>query len=183
MAIPRLKPNDTALLVVDMQAKLVPVMTSPDALTQQVGRLLDGARALDLPVVATEQYPRGLGSTVPAIRERLSDAHTIAEKTRFSACTDAIKDALDSLNVHCVAVAGIEAHVCLLQTCLDLVDRGYIVGAVLDATSSRHAADREIAQRRLAQAGVLPVSVESTLMELVADAGDTRFKQVRDIIK
>jgi nicotinamidase-related amidase len=183
MAVPRLIPNDTALLIVDMQQKLLPAMESPDTLTDRVTRLIDGANALAVPTMITEQYPRGLGATIDPVADRLPADHTRAEKTCFTACIDPIKDALDARNAHCVIVAGIEAHVCVLQTCLDLADRGYVVAAVLDATSSRHALDREFAGRRMQQAGVLPMTVESTLMELIGDASDARFKQIRDIIK
>jgi nicotinamidase-related amidase len=183
MAVPRLQLNDTALLVVDMQQKLVPAMSGSDALIDRTTRLLDGVNALGLPVLATEQYPRGLGATIDAVAQRLSAAHPPAEKTCFTACIEPIKDALDAVHAHGVIVAGIEAHVCVLQTCLELVDRGYVVGAVRDATASRAEMDREIASRRLQQAGVLPLTVESTLMELIGDAGDSRFKQLRDIIK
>jgi nicotinamidase-related amidase len=183
MGTPRLKRNDTALLIVDMQQRLVPAMHDPDTLTRRMGRLIDGADALELPTVVTEQYPKGLGPTVPSVNDKLGHRATRVEKTCFTACTEAVLDRLTEAHVHCVAVAGIEAHVCLMQTCLDLVDRGYVVGAVLDATDSRRPQDRELAEHRMRQAGVLPMSVESTLMELVGDAADPSFKQVREVIK
>jgi nicotinamidase-related amidase len=183
MGVPRLKPNDTALLVVDMQEKLVPAMREPETLTRQVTRLIDGVQILGIPALVTEQYPKGLGQTVDPLASRLETAYCRAEKTCFTACIESIKDALDALNVHCVVVAGIEAHVCVMQTCLDLVNRGYVVGAALDAISARHPHDQDLAERRLQQAGVLPLSVESALMELIGDASDSRFKQIRELIK
>jgi nicotinamidase-related amidase len=183
MGLPRLRPDDTAILVVDMQQRLVPVMHESEALVQNVSKLVEGAAALEAPLLMTEQYPRGLGGTIDQLTGLTERAHCRAEKTCFSGYVERVQQTLEKRETRCVAVAGIEAHVCLQQTCLELQDRGYIVGAVLDATSSRQPRDRELAEQRLIQAGIVPLSVEALLMELVQDAAAPAFKALRPIIK
>lgn len=183
MAIPRLKLERTAVLVVDVQERLVPAMFDAEAMVAAVGRLLDGANALGVPVLVTEQYRKGLGETVPELNAKLSDAVCREEKLKFSACIEPVRECLTRLGVQAVVVAGIEAHVCVMQTCLELADVGFITAVATDAISSRRPADRDAAVSRMTQAGVLPVTVESALLELVHEAGTERFKAVLPIIK
>lgn len=179
----RLDHDATSLLIVDMQARLMAVMEERERLLERACSLLEGFNALGLPVVATEQYPRGLGSTVGEIGELLGSAVGVYEKLKFSACIEPVRAALDKRGVRSVVVAGIEAHICVQQTCLDLLDSGYVVGVAYDATSSRRGSDRRVAEQRLTQAGVLPMTVESALMELAHEAGGERFQAIRQIIK
>jgi len=183
MAIPRLKAQDTALLVVDMQEKLLSHMRQADRLIRQVATLIDGCRALEVPILATEQYRKGLGATVGEISDRLSGADCRAEKLKFSACIEPVREVLSDLGSRCVLVCGIEAHVCVLQTCLDLAEAGYLPFVVVDAVSSRRSEDQEVALRRLAQAAVTETTVESALLELVHEAGSDRFKTILPLIK
>jgi nicotinamidase-related amidase len=183
MSLPRLRLGQTALLVIDMQERLVPVMREPDRLVAAASRLIDGANILGLPVLATEQYRKGLGDTVTPIAQRLGPALCREEKLKFSALIEPVRAILSERGVRSVIVCGIEAHVCVLQTCLDLLDAGYITALAVDATSSRHAVDDAAAISRLTQAGVLPATVESALLELVHEAGTERFKQVLGVIK
>lgn len=183
MAVPRLDDEHTAVLVVDMQEKLLPVIADHEAVTGQVGKLLDGANALELTVLATEQYPKGLGPTVPVLAERMGRVRCKPEKVKFSSCVEPVREELARLGVRSVVVAGIEAHVCVLQTCLDLVDAGYVTAVAVDAIGSRHERDRDVAVQRMVQAGVVPTTVESFLLEVVREAGGARFKSVLPLMK
>jgi nicotinamidase-related amidase len=183
MSVPRFQLERTALLVVDMQERLVPKMHEAESLVQRAGLLIDGANALGCPVLMTEQYRKGLGLTVPELRSRLELVVLNQEKTEFSACVEPIHDALLEQEARSVLVAGVEAHVCVALTCLDLVDRGFVVGVVADAISSRRPMDAQVAMQRMAQAGVVPVTVESVLLEMVKAAGTDRFKSILPLIK
>jgi nicotinamidase-related amidase len=183
MPTPRLELERTALLVVDVQEKLVPVIHAADALVPQIGRLIDGANVLGLPVLVTEQYRKGLGVTVPALAQRLQGAACCHEKLKFSAFIEPVRNELAQRQVRSVLVCGIEAHVCVLQTCLDLLDGGYITAVATDGVGSRRPADRDAALQRMIQTGVIPTTVESALFELIREAGGDRFKAVLPLVK
>ena len=183
MPIPRLKLESTAVLLIDVQARLLPAIHNGPRVVEQVGRLLDGSKLLSLPILVTEQYRKGLGVTVDALQPRIADAACNVEKLHFSACVDGITSELRDRGLRQVIVCGIEAHVCVLQTCLDLIDRGYVTFLALDAIGSRHAEDQAAAVQRMIQAGVVPTTVESALLELVGEAGTSRFKAILPIIK
>lgn len=183
MALPRLRLGHTALLVVDVQEKLLPHIHNARQVVEQVGRLIDGANVLGIPVLVTEQYRKGLGPTVEPLSRRLAEAVCREEKLKFSACIEPIRQALSSRGVGAVLVCGIEAHVCVLQSCLDLLDCGYVTAVATDAIGSRRENDLEAALARMIQAGVVPTTVESALLELVHEAGGSKFKAVLPIIK
>ena len=183
MSILRFTTQATALLIVDYQDKLMPVVEDSATILRRAARLVQAAQALELPVIATEQYPRGLGSLVNDISRLLPDDNPPVEKLLFSACVPEVVERLSELDVRCVVVAGVETHVCVMQTCLDLLERGYVTGLVVDATGSRRKIDKSIAVQRMVNSGVLPVTVESLIFELVRDAGDQKFKAIRPIIK
>lgn len=174
------------MLVVDLQAKLAPAMHDAEAIVSRAATLLDGAAVLGLPVLVTEQYRKGLGETVEPIASRLGEGVQPVEKMRFSACVEPVVEALGELDGGVrrqVIVTGIEAHVCVLQTCLDLLDRGYFVAAACDAIGSRRASDRDAAIARMTQAGVVPTTVESALLEMVREAGTPIFKAMLPVIR
>lgn len=183
MPVPRFDIKHTALLVVDVQEKLLPHIHDAQAILPQIGRLIDGAHVLELPVLATEQYRKGLGPTVEPIASRLNRAIGIHEKLKFSACIEPVREALARRSVRSVIVCGIEAHVCVLQTCLDLIDYGYVPALALDAIGSRRPSDKDAAVIRLTQAGAVPTTVESMLLEMVHEAGGPLFKAMLPIIK
>jgi len=183
MIIPRLEIGHTALLVVDMQEKLLPHMHNADQLVAQAGKLIDAANALNIQIVVTEQYRKGLGVTVPYLATRLDKAVANHEKLKFSGCIEPVRADLQRFGSRAVIVCGIEAHVCVLQTCLDLAEDGYIVAVATDAIGSRRVFDQQVAEQRLAQAGIIPITVESAALELVGEAGTVRFKAVLPIIK
>ena len=183
MAVMRLDQDRTAVLVVDVQEKLAPVMHEHERMIAQTGRLVAGADVLGLDVLVTEQYPKGLGATVPGVADRLPDRAQRFEKTRFSGCVEPVLEHLTASAARCVVVAGIEAHVCVAQTCLDLAVKGFDVAVAWDATASRREADREVALHRLIQAGVMPLTVEAALFELTGEASGQRFKAMLDVVK
>ena len=187
MSIPRFTPERTAVLMIDMQQNLLPAIYDYQSVEHQVGRLLDGAAALHLPLLATEQYVKGLGPTVPSIASRLTSPNAKLllkqEKMHFSAATVEVRQALASQGIGHVLVCGIETHVCVLQTCLDLAASGIVTGVVVDAVGSRRELDRNVALSRLTQAGIIPVTVEMALLELTRQAGTPAFKALLPIIK
>ena len=183
MAIPRFEAERSAVLVVDMQARLLPVMAEGAATLAAVERLLRGCGVLEVPWLLTEQYTAGLGPTVDELAFALEGAASREEKLKFSACIEPIRAVLVERSVRSVVVCGIEAHVCVLQTCLDLAAHGFVTGVCVDAVASRRAADRDVAIQRLVQAGVVPTTVESVLLEWTHEAGTARFKALLPFIK
>ena len=183
MSALRLKPGEVVVLLVDMQQKLVPVMHDAEHLVPTVRRLLRGARALNLPIVVTEQYPQGLGPTVPELAEVWAQDTPVVEKVRFSACVPEVRRRLEALDRPTVLLCGIEAHVCVLQTALDLSEAGHGVAVAQDAVGSRRPADRRAALDRMMMAGIAPVSVEMALLEMVGEAGSAAFKAILPLIK
>ncbi len=183
----RLTRDSTALLVVDIQERLLPVIDDGPAVCERAAIAIRGARALKLPILATEQYPKGLGATVPAITDALGEtlpAESIPSKTSFSCCpVPSIDATLRETAPKTVMVAGIETHVCVSQTCLDLIDRGITPVVLADCTGSRHAHDHSIALSRLQHAGAVITSLEAALFELTVQAGSTEFKEISGLVK
>lgn len=173
--------DDTALLVVDVQERLVPAIADHPRVVFNVRRLVDGANALGLPVAATEQYPEGLGPTVPVLRERLGP---IRSKLSFSCgqCAE-IFDRLRERGIHKILVAGVEAHVCVEQTVLDLLNDGWRVYVAVDAVGSRHAVDRETALRRMDSSGAVLTTTEAALFEWCEIAGSAEFKEISRLVQ
>lgn len=173
--------DETALLVVDMQEKLVRHVIEPERLIWNVRRLIDGAQAIGLPVAASEQYPQGLGPTTAELAARLG---TIPAKLEFSCtgCGD-VMQALESAGRTKVLVCGIEAHVCVLQTALDLLAAGYRVYVATDAISARFAHDYETALRRMESCGASLVTTEMALFEWCRVAGTPEFKKISALVK
>lgn len=169
------------LLLVDFQARLMPVIhDGPDVLRRAV-MLADAARLLGVPVHGTEQNPRGLGPNDPVVRQRC--ASTLV-KMHFDACEDGLLQTLDQTPASPeLVVAGCEAHVCLLQTALGLRRAGRRVWVVADACGSRRAADHALAMQRLRDAGVTLVSTEMVLFEWAHDCRHPAFKDLLALVK
>jgi nicotinamidase-related amidase len=165
-----------ALVVVDVQEGFRSYDTFAEV-ARRCGRLVEGAGILEVPVVATEQYPKGLGRTAPEVG--LPDAVAPVEKTVFSA---ARADGFDLAGRDQAVVCGIEAHVCVMQTALDLLERGVEVHVVADAVGSRHGQDREVGLHRLDRSGATLTTVEAALLELCERAGTPEFKAVQKVI-
>lgn len=183
MPLPRFTVEKSALLVVDVQEKLLPSIHEHEAITRQCVKLIRGCAALNVPVIVTEQYSKGLCSTVGPIREVLPGDAPVFEKMKFSAYVEGVRKKISELQRTHVILCGIETHICVMQTALDLADAGLIVGVATDAVGSRTPADREAGLRRMASIGVVPLSVEMALFEMVHEAGTDRFKAVLPIVK
>ena len=173
--------HDTALLVVDVQTRLLEAMAPPPTLVWNIRRLIDGAQALGLPVAATEQYPRGLGSTTRELAERLGE---IPAKLMFSCreCGGLFEPWRDQ-GIYKILVVGIETHVCVQQTVLDLLAVGFRAYVAVDAVDSRFAPDREIALRRMESAGATLTTTEAALFEWCEVAGTAEFKTISALVR
>lgn len=175
--------EQTALVVIDIQERLIGAMTESDFLVTQSGRLIDGAKALGLPILYTEQIPEKLGPTVPAIAERLSAEAAISKHT-FGCCgAPAFREAIEALGRKQLLVCGIETHVCVYQTVMELLDAGYEVHLAADAVSSRTGRNRDLAIERMRDEGAVISSVEMALFELQRVAEGDAFKQLLGIVK
>lgn len=174
--------GDTAVLVVDVQEKLLPLIPGHRRIVWNIGRLLDAAQVLGLKVLATEQYPRGLGHTVPELARRIEDP--VPDKTWFSCRErDEIFFALLDRGIDKLLVTGIEAHVCVQQTVLDLLGEMFRVYVAVDAVGSRYALDQEIALRRMETAGAVLTTTEAAMFEWCELAGTPEFKQISGLVK
>lgn len=171
-----------ALIVIDVQEKLFRVIHQKEKLADNLQRLIRGIQVLKLPVITTEQYPRGLGPTISEVARLLSTPPI--PKLSFSCCgnEDFLKR-LKALKRTQLLVAGIESHVCVYQTVADLVNCGYEVHAVTDAVSSRTPENREIGFKLMSRSGGVLTSVEAALFELLRVAGSEEFKAVSSIVK
>lgn len=176
-----MQPEETVLVVVDVQEKLLPHISNAEQVERNVTRLISAAAAAKIPVVCTEQYPKGLGSTVPSLE--LDENLKRIEKLTFScAGKETFRDEISSLNRRKLVLCGIETHVCVMQTALDLLSDGYSVYLVLDAIGSRFEFDHDVAIRRLEAQGVTVSTTESCLFEWCERAGTDLFREIRKLV-
>jgi nicotinamidase-related amidase len=173
----RIQREQSLLLAIDLQARLAPAIDGIDAVTAHSEWLLRLAQAMSVPAVLTEQYPAGLGPTLPQIAALVPDAHRL-EKLCFSALPDSGIEALPAFARPQVVLFGIETHVCVLQTALDLPARGKQVFVVAEAVGSRRAADRALGLERMRQEGCRIVSREMVAFEWLQRAGSDEFRQI-----
>ncbi len=168
--------GDTALLVIDVQEKLLPAIADGPRVVWNVRRLIDAAKILGLPVAATEQYPKGLGPTVADLADRLGP---VPSKLTFSAggCPEIFAD-LRKQGLCKILVCGIEAHVCVAQTVFDLLADGWRVYVAVDAVGSRFELDRRTALGRMDSAGATLTTVEAAMFEWCDAAGTPEFKEI-----
>ncbi|GMU38126.1 MAG: hydrolase [Phycisphaerae bacterium] len=181
----RLEPKRAMLAVIDVQEKLMPAIRDGARVLEGVRQLIRGARVFDLPILVTEQYPRGLGRTDASVLDALKDSGAqVIEKPSFSVCgTPQVRDALQESGRTQVLVAGVETHVCILQSALDLVCQDYDVFVCADAVGSRGAMSHETALHRMRQAGVRVTTVESVLFELCERCDAEQFKPMLELVK
>jgi nicotinamidase-related amidase len=173
--------GDTGLLVIDVQTKLQPKVLDADRLAANIAFLLDVAAVVGVPALATEQYPRGLGPTLPDLARRLPER---PEKVRFSSC--AVPSVVATLRLEGrprVLLAGIETHVCVLHTALDLLAQDFRVYLAVDAVSARYRIDHDTALRRLEQAGAVLTTTEGCAFEWLGGADHPGFKEVSRLIQ
>ena len=175
--------ENTLLLVVDVQGKLAHVMNEKEKLFQSISNMINGARALGIKMLVTEQNPRGLGPTLPEIREHLTHIEPIS-KFSFSCCdNEQFMLELNSAKPQNIIIAGRESHICVYQTARDLVNLKYNVQILSDAVSSRTAENKQIGLERSKAVGAGITSVETVLFEIVKDAQRKEFKEILNIVK
>jgi len=179
-----LKTDEALLMVVDIQGKLARIVHDSESVIAAAGRLIRGARVLGVPILWTEQNPEGLGPTVPELAELLPPDGRALPKLHFSCWGDkTIRDAIDEIGRKHILLAGIETHVCVYQTAVDLTAAGYGVHVVADAVSSRTPANREIGLAKVQQAGAAITCVETALFEMLQIARGEKFKEILKIVK
>ena len=184
MKVARLEADRAALLVVDIQEAFRGVIPGGDEIISRTQILAHAATLLGLPIIVSEQYPKGLGHTVPELAERLPEATPVIEKTRFSACgVEGFEEAYDASRCETWVVCGIEAHVCVNQTVHDLLSRGASVHVAADAVSSRTVANRDAGLAKAAQAGAHVTSAEMVLFEMLGQAGGPEFKAISALVR
>ncbi len=178
-----LSSEKSALLIIDMQERILPVIHQYDNVVENTVKLIKGFNVLGLPIFHTEQYPKGLGPTVNAIKDELKNNEAI-QKLSFS-CSGAIElfDELEKRSLSQVVVCGVESHVCVQQTVLDLLANEFQVNVAADSVSSRKIKDYEIALSRMAKYGAEVTTSEAILFELLNVCGTVEFKQISRIVK
>lgn len=173
--------GDTGLLVIDVQEKLAPKIHGVETLLTNIAFLIDGAKLLGVPIQVTEQYPKGLGKTVPALAALLPAA---AEKTAFSCCAlPSVADDFRRAARPKVLLCGIESHVCVQQTALDLLALDFRVFIAADAVGSRYPIDHKFALRRLERAGCTITTAEAAVFEWTGGSDHPRFKAISKLVQ
>lgn len=179
----RLLKENAIAVGIDIQERLFSVMQNNNNLEQKAVTLLKGLQVLAAPVVFTEQYPKGLGATINSIKELL-DTDQIIEKASFSCCDEpSFIQRLQEYGKKSIILFGIETHVCVMQTAVDLLAEGYAVYLVVDAVSSRNENDKNTALKRMEQEGVFLCTVESVLFELCRSSASVEFKAISGLVK
>jgi nicotinamidase-related amidase len=179
----RLERDRSVLVVVDVQEAFRPAVLDFDRVAANVAALVRGARVLDIPVLVSEQYPKGLGRTVPEVSRHLDGIEPV-EKLCFSAAGDAdFAKRLNESGRDQVLLCGIESHVCVNQTADDLLATGKAVHVARDAVSSRTTENRELGLHKMERAGAVITSVETALFELLRAAGTPEFKEIQKLVK
>lgn len=181
----QLVPDRAMLLVIDMQEKIMQLIPDQQRIIAAACKLIRGLKVFRLPVIATEQYPRGIGSTVDPLRACLAGCNVqTLEKPTFSGWAEPrIRSAITDLDRQQIVVVGIESHICVQQTALDLASRDYDVYVCADAIGSRGRIDHECALHRMRQNGVFVITVEMALLELCQTTNVPHFKPILEVIK
>jgi len=173
----------TALVIVDVQGKLARIMHDKENLFKNIRILIQGVKLMGLPIIWMEQVPEKLGPTIPEISELLTDMKPIAKSAFSCARSKEFNRRLEELHIHQILLAGIETHVCVYQTAIDLLEKGYNIEVVADAVSSRTDFNKQIGLDRILLAGGTLTSVEMALFELQQNAEGDRFKQLIQLVK
>lgn len=182
--ISRISQGQAALAVIDMQEAFREVIPDFEAVASRISKAVEGARLLNIPVVVTEQYPRGLKRTAREILDALPADLRAIEKTCFSSCgSEDFLSELLSKNIKQVLVCGIEAHICVMQTALDLLERGIEVHLLVDCITSRAPENKQVALARMTQAGAVQSTLEMALFEIMRGADSPQFRQIQALIK
>lgn len=179
----RITKEDTVGLIIDIQERLFPVMLEKETMLKNCQILIEGLKILEIPMLVSQQYTKGLGETLPEIQSLIPNFKYF-EKKEFS-CYDVpeINGQLQSLNARNIIICGIESHVCVLQTAVDLKEAGMNPIVVMDCVSSRTGENLELAKERFRTEGIMMTSYESILFELTRKAGTEKFKTISKLVK
>lgn len=177
-----LEREDTLILVVDIQERLLPAIDGGHQLVERVKILLESAKVLKIPVLITEQYPKGLGKTIDSLIGYLPEEGAY-EKVLFSACTQEVREAIKKAGKTRIVVVGMETHVCIFQTVRALLKDGYLVQVPEDAVSSRTAENRTSGLSLIREMGAVVTNTETLLFDLLKKAGSEEFRQISRLIK
>jgi len=184
MAATFFQTEESLLLIIDVQERLWPFISNADQVRDRCRVMMKGATALQVPILVSEQYPKGLGPTLPAIEECRPAAAPVFEKTAFGCLGDEpLASYLENNGRRQLVVCGIETHVCVMQTVLEAVASGYRCALVADAVGSRDEQNRQLAMDRMRQAGVSIVSSEVILFEWMKTARHRAFKTISALVK
>ena len=179
----RIKKEDTIAVVIDVQCRLFPFISENEKLASNIVRLIKGLKALEIEIIITAQYIKGLGDTIEPIKVALGEFSQL-EKMAFSCCGDNnFTSELKKSGRKNVIICGIESHVCVLQTVIDLKEKGYNPVLIEDCVSSRSLNDKKIAVERMRQEGAVISTYESILFELLEVSGTDTFKEISKIVK
>lgn len=179
----RITRENTVGLVIDIQERLVPVMEEQEDLLRSCKILIEGLQELGIPLIVTQQYTKGLGATVDPIRSVIRD-FDLVEKKEFSCCdAEAVRDRLNRLDAKKIIICGIESHVCVLQTAVDLKEAGYVPIVVMDCVSSRSWNSVDLAAERFRHESIMMTSCESILFELTRSSAAPEFKTISNLVK
>jgi len=178
----KLEPQDTVLMIIDVQDKLMVAMKDKERVYKNINLLLETAKQLEMPVIVTEQYPKGLGKTVAEIAENLPD-HKYLDKTTFTACTDGLFDILNELNRKTILMTGSETHICVFQTTRDLEQAGYNVHLIKDAVCSRFDENYQNGLQLMHDCGAVITNTETVVFDLLKKSGTPQFKVISPLVK
>lgn len=183
MDISLLKSENTGLVIIDMQEKLMAAMEKKERVVERAVQLIHLARVFDLPIIVTEQNPKGLGLTLPEIQENLASYDPI-EKMQFNALgVGGFNKRLEEVRLHNIILMGVETHVCVFQTCVSLLERGYRVHIPHQAVDSRTSQNRQIGLSLMRDSGALISSAETIIFQLLQKAGTKQFKTMLKYVK
>ncbi len=175
--------EEAVLVVIDIQEKLFPLIHEKERVLENVLKLIRAAKAMKIPIILTEQYPIGLGRTIPEIINELEGVKPIEKKSFSCFGSDEFRDAVIESTARYLIIVGIETHICINQTALDALEMGYAPVVVEDATGTRKAGDHETAIRKLSDNDVLVESAEMVIYEALESAENRVFKEILKIIK
>ena len=183
MTISLLNKENTGLIIVDVQEKLMKVMGNPDRVTDRIVKLLHLSRVFKLPVILTEQYSKWLGPTLPPIKEALPEYDPI-EKLHFNSCNvDLFNNRVEAEGLRNIILMGVETHICVFQTCISLLEKGYNVHVPHHAVDSRTEDNWNIGLSLMKEAGAVITSTETIIFQILKKAGTPEFKKMLKTIK
>lgn len=180
----RLRADLAALVVIDLQEGFRPIIPDFDETAERVSRLMEAARLLGIPTIVTEQYPKGLKHTVDSLQEQVAHAVAVVPKTSFSCCgAGEFQERFAALQKKQAVLCGVETHICVMQTALDLLEQGFEVFVVADGCASRFPVNKQVGLERLARSGATIVTFEMTLFEWMRGSTCPQFKAVQNLVR